>query len=385
MMKQTDAREVETMSNTVFLTGATGNIGGKLLITILDKDPDAKIIALIRGESLTAAQNRLIQALCVLAPEFDTAAIGSRVSVICGDITKRQLGLSDAAFDKLASKATHIIHSAACIQFTLPLDCARQVNFVGTINVMRLAQRAVEIGRLRNVAYISTAYVCGDRDGWIYEDESVAPQHFSNTYEQTKYEAEQYVRRLMPTLPITILRPSVVIGDSQTGRTLTFNVLYSPLKFIYKGIIRALICDPVTPLDVVPLDYVASAMHHILFRTEATGKTFHIVAGANAAPAVGSIVRHFLNYLGRNLTGINEKVPSLGQSNNGKIGGNPRTLQLMAVFDPYLKVTRYFDNTNTLTALLGSGINLPPFTGYFDKLLDYCLAVNWGRTQRHAA
>ncbi|MCX6831727.1 MAG: SDR family oxidoreductase [candidate division Zixibacteria bacterium] len=372
------------MSNTVFITGATGNIGGKLLITILDKDPNTRIIALIRGESAAVAQNRFEQVLRVLSPEFDTAAIGSRIRVICGDITQYQLGLSDAAFDKLASEVTHIIHSAAGIQFTLPLDCARQVNFVGTINVMSLAQRAAEVGQLRNVAYISTAYVCGDRDGWIYEDESVAPQRFSNTYEQTKFEAEQYVRTLMPALPITILRPSIVVGDSQTGRTLTFNVLYSPLKFIYKGIIKALTCDPATPLDVVPLDYGASAAHYILFRTEPTGKTFHIVAGA-AAPAVGSVVRHFLIYLGQNLTGMNGRVPSLDQSNDGRITGNPRTLQLMAVFDPYLKVTRHFDNSNTLTALQGSGITLPPFTGYFDKLLDYCFAVNWGRTLRHAA
>ena len=373
------------MSNTVFITGATGNIGGKLLITILDKDPDTKIIALIRGESAAVAQNRLEQTLRVLSPEFDIASVGSRVRVICGDITEHQLGLSDAAFDKLASEVTHIIHSAASIQFTLPLDCARQVNFVDTINVMSLAQRAAEIGQLRNVAHISTAYVCGDRDGWIYEDESVAPQLFSNTYEQTKYEAEQYVRTLMPTLPITILRPSIVVGDSQTGRTLTFNVLYSPLKLIYKGVIRSLTCDPATPLDVVPLDYVARVAHHILFRTEPTGKTFHIVAGATAAPAVGSVVRHFLDYLGQNLTGTSGRAPSLDQSNDGKIGGNPRTLQIMAVFDPYLKVTRHFDDTNTLTALQGSGITLPPFVGYFDKLLDYCFAVNWGRTLRHAA
>jgi thioester reductase-like protein len=384
-MKLTNDREVNAMPNIVFITGATGNIGGKLLITILSKDPDAKVIALIRGESVAAAQSRLEQALCVLAPEFDTALIGSRVSVICGDITRHQLGLSETVFDKLALKVTNIIHSAAGIQFTLPLDCARQVNFVGTINVMHLAQRAAEIGQLRNVAYISTAYVCGDRDGWIYEDESVAPQEFSNTYEQTKYEAEQYVRTLMPTLPITILRPSIVVGDSQTGRTLTFNVLYSPLKFICKGVIRTLTCDPATPLDVVPLDYVASVMHHILFRTEPTGKTFHIVAGAAAAPAVGNVVRYFLNYLGRNLTGVSERVLSLDQSGEGQTTENPRTLQLMAVFDPYLKVTRHFDNTNTLTALQGSGITLPLFTGYFDELLDYCFAVNWGRTLRHVA
>jgi nucleoside-diphosphate-sugar epimerase len=81
-MKRTVAREVETMSNTVFITGATGNIGGKLLTTILDKDPDTRIIALIRGESAAVAQSRLEQALRVLAPEFDTALISSRVRVI---------------------------------------------------------------------------------------------------------------------------------------------------------------------------------------------------------------------------------------------------------------------------------------------------------------
>ncbi len=373
------------MSNTVFITGATGNIGGKLLIRILDRDPDTKIVALVRGTSVEDAGSRLRQALHLLAPEFDTALTGSRVRVICGDITEYHLGLSEAAFDRLATQITHIIHSAAAIQFTLPAECARQVNFVGTVNVMQLAQRAAEIGRLRGVAHISTAYVCGDRDGWIYENDSATPGRFSNTYEQTKFEAEQYVRTLMPTLPITILRPSVVVGDSRTGRTLAFNVLYSPLRFIYRGSIRALTCDPATPLDVVPLDYVAAAVHHIFFCTQTAGKTFHIVAGPSEAPTVGSIVRHFLHYLGKNLGDRSDRAPSLRTSNGEATTATPRTLQLMSAFDPYLKVTRCFDNTNTLTALQGSGITLPSFTGYFDKLLDYCLSVNWGRTHRNAA
>jgi thioester reductase-like protein len=373
------------MSNTVFITGATGNIGGKLLAKILESDPETRIIALIRDKSTSTARQRLAHTVSTLSPEFDAALLDHRVSIVCGDITEHLFGLSDFTFDRIAQKVTHIIHSAAAIQFTLPLECARQVNFVGTVNVMHLAQRAVEIGNLQKVAHISTAYVCGDRAGLIRENDTEEPTRFSNTYEQTKYEAEQYVRTLMPTLPITILRPSIVVGDSHTGRTLTFNVLYSPLKLIYKGLIRTLTCDPATPLDVVPLDYVADAIHHITFHTNSSGRTCHIVAGGNNAPAVGSIVRRFVDYVMNCGTGCNAIAEQLGSQETRQPITSSRTLQIMSVFDPYLRVTRCFDNANTLAALEGSGIVQPAFAGYFHKLMDYCFTVDWGRTLRHAA
>lgn len=373
------------MSRTVFITGATGNIGGELLLKILAKEPGTRVIALIRGESSVAARTRLIQTLLTLSPDFAVTSFDQRVQVLCGDITGHQLGLSDTAFERLACGITHIVHAAATIQFTLPLECARQVNFVGTVNVMHLAERAAQFGKLKNVAYISTAYVCGDRDGLIAEDDSVQPSHFSNTYEQTKFEAEQYVRTLMPRLPITILRPSIVVGDALIGRTLTFNVLYSPLRLIYKGMIRALACDPTTPLDCVPLDFIADAIRHIALHTDSAGKTYHLAAGGEQAPLVGDVVRDFIGYLKQHSIGSPAVANLLSHHNRKEPAVSSRTLQLMSVFDPYLKVKRSFSIANTLAALEGSGINLPSFDSYFDKLMDYCFAVDWGKALRLAA
>ncbi len=373
------------MSAKILITGATGNIGGKILLTILANEPETEIVALVRGSSKSAAKERLQQAVQVLDRELDLAQFEDRVRVVCGDIAQPMLGLSDADWQDLASTVTHIIHSAAAVQFTLPLECARQINCFGTRNVMELAQQASRIGRLEKVAHISTAYVCGDREGHIYEDEPAQPCRFSNSYEATKFEAEQHVRSLMPELPITIFRPSIVVGDSQTGRTLSFNVLYSPLRLIYRGVLKSLTCNPATPLDVVPLEYVARAITHIFLHTDSNGKIYHLVSGADGAPAVGNIVGHFLGYLRKHATADKLHLPAFGNAQDNIQPPNSRTLQLMSVFEPYLKVVRRFDDANTLEALSGSGISLPQFSSYFDTLLDYCFAVDWGKAVPHAA
>ena len=75
------------MSKTVFITGATGNIGGKILLTLVKNDPDAKIIAPVRSKSPALARQRLAQTLSFLDPEFDVNLIDQRVQLVCGDIT----------------------------------------------------------------------------------------------------------------------------------------------------------------------------------------------------------------------------------------------------------------------------------------------------------
>ena len=378
--------------NTIFITGATGNIGAKLVARILADDSSCHVVLLVRGLSPMDAENRVEDVLRIVSPEIDYALERKRITVICGDITKKQLGLTESTYTSLASRVTHIIHSAAATQFNLPLKRSREINFCGTKNVMTFAKLAKQIGHLQRVAHISTAYVCGDVEGTIYEDELISGQRFSNSYEQSKWETEQYVRKLMEDLPIAIFRPSIVVGDSRTGRIIKFNVLYMPLRYVWRGIVRVIPCSPNTTVDVVPLDFAANAIHHIFLHYDSPlGKTFNIVAGKENVSTIGSITNEAIDYFNA-VVGHNQIVsvrflpPTLCKIATSLIHRKVNKLvELLKIFEPYMCRNRIFDNTNTKKALQGTGIIPLPLCSYLCNILQQCIETNWGRKLRQAA
>ena len=377
------------MADTIFITGATGTIGAKLAAHLLETDRDVELILLVRGSSPEKAQERLEDALRITSP-LSLSRI-RQVTVVCGDITLERFGLADREYDDLAARVTHIIHSAASTKFILPLDEARAVNVSGTATVMAFARRARRLGSLKGVAYISTVFVCGNSDGEFREDDHGDGANFSNSYEQSKWEAERYVRSLMNELPITIFRPSIVVGDSRTGRTLLFNVLYTPLRYIVAGMIKALPCSPTARLDVVPVDYVVKAIRHIFLNGQSAGNTYHLVANRQASCTVGEIVSNSLNYVKR--TTNSEETPAIKYlSRNeyeshfaGENGRERRMREMLRVFEPYIDSRITFTDTNTAAALAGTGISPERLTNYLDILLDYCYSSDWGRRFRKAA
>jgi thioester reductase-like protein len=380
------------MKKVVFLTGATGLIGSNLVFRILRDDPATGLVLLVRGDSDSDAQNRLEGILGMWSSENDLDQTKKRIRVITGDVTLSRLGLSRTLYTELASQTTHVIHSAATVQFGLPLECARLVNLGGTKNVMALARRAKQTGSLQRAAYVSTAYTCGDRSGTIFEDELDCGQKFDNTYEQTKFESEKFVRRLMAELPVTVFRPSTVVGDSKTGKTTAFNVLYPPLKLICRGALRILPGSPYTSLDVVPVDFVADAINHILFNTyEGIGKTYHLAAGEQSSPTTGEIVDLAIEYF--NQTAIDQHILPVefvplesyrALRRFARSNGN-RILQAMEVYEPYLCVQRTFDIANTRSALRGTNITPPQFRVYYQNMLRYCIETDWGKRLMCAA
>lgn len=374
------------MKKVIFLTGATGLIGGNLIPRILEGDPATRLVLLIRGNTDGEAEQRLDEILWSWLPVNDIEQAKKRIRVVRGDITLNRLGLSESLYARLAKEVTHIIHSAATVQFQLPLECARSVNLSGTKNVIALAKCAKEAGKLQRVAYISTAYVSGNRGGRILEDELDYGQQIANTYEQTKLESEKFVRALMNELPIIVFRPSIVVGDSQTGRTIAFNVLYPPLKLIYRQVVSILPGPSCTSLDVVPVDFVSDAIAHIFLKKEdGIGRTYHITAGEEKAPTTGEVVDLAINYFNRIMA--KDPIPpvkflplQLYRAVCGK-----RFLQAMEVYEPYLCVQRIFDNTNTCFALRGTKITPPPFKMYYQNMLRYCIETDWGKRLKSAA
>jgi long-chain acyl-CoA synthetase len=379
------------MEDVVFLTGGTGFIGANLIKELLTARHHARVIALVRGASRDEARTRLLSVLERTAPACSAQFLDGRLMALPGDICLPNLGLDPADYDHVAGTATHFIHSAATVEFDTPLDEARRVNVEGTREVLAVAHAALDRGRLRRVGYIGTAYVSGLRTGSIGEHE-LQDGGFSNAYEQSKFEAECLVRRTMRELPLVILRPSIVVGDSETGATTSFNVLYPPLDWIRRRRISALPGFHGTPVDIVPVDYVSRAVTHLVLQArQVTGSTFHIAAGHRRSWTAGDVIDRAVEYFNRSeeanrIPAVRFIPPPVYRELLGRMKSVGERLQKMvSLYEPYLSLSRLFDTTNTTRALCHTGIAPPHPCEYFERLLDYCLASNWGRIPARAA
>lgn len=375
------------MSDTVLLTGATGFVGRNLIPRILKLHRETKLFLLIRGDSDHDVKLRFEKLIESLPPDIGKEETEGRITPIRGDVTSKRLGIPEQVYNKLACEVTHIIHAAANVNFQQTLEEARHVNLGGTRNVIQLANHARTNGNFRIFAYIGTAYISGDRKGLIYENELDCPRRFANAYEQSKFETERLLQQWKTRLPIVIFRPSIIVGDSTTGETSAFNVIYAPLKFICRGFVKVLPGSRKTALDVVPIDFVCDAICHITMQKDAcpAGKIYHLTAGENTHTTTGEIVRLSIDYLNKtgapnNLRKIRFIPPAFFKVARQFLGNSKkRVLQAFAEYEPYMSVGRVFDNRNTLEALRGTGIAVPAFSQYFPRLLEYCIRTNWGK------
>jgi len=379
------------MKTNILITGATGNVGGKLVPTILRHMPEATITLLARGRSRSQAHDRAMRTIPKLTPDFDIGHAHDRLKTVRGDITLPDLGLGERAYDALAGEITHIIHSAAATKFRMPESEARATNYDGTRHLAEFGLRSVQLGGLSRFAYIGTAYACGNRGGRIPEAPFEAEPQFSNIYEQTKWEAERYLYRFRHDLPLDILRPSIIVGDSRTGIINDFNVLYAPLRLILTGRIRTLPCRSDAPLDVVPLDYVADVITDLVFSGEPRdGGIFHVVAGPGNEVTVGDVVGAAIKYVERNvpilsIDGIRYLPAAAAGARLARFAssGN-RIMSIMREYLPYFTTVRHFDNAN-MRALRPGSASCPRFESYAGNLMRYFFDEDLGRRLRPAA
>ena len=280
---------------TVLLTGSTGFVGMELLARYLERT-DRPVITLIRARDDEAARERLDGVLANLFG-YRAGRYSDRVRAVAAELTAPRLGLNAARWERVAGQVTTIVHGAASVSFGLELEEARAINVEGTRRMLELAARARELGVLERYAHISTAYVAGTHTGRFSEQDLDVGQGFHNSYEQSKFEAEQLVRS-RHELPFTIMRPSIVVGDRDSGWTSAFNVLYWPLRALARGIFTAVPGTASSPVDVVSIDYVADAIYELCQRDGDAGQTYHLTAGANAS-TIGEILNFASGYFDR--------------------------------------------------------------------------------------
>lgn len=286
------------MTQTIFLTGATGFLGTRLVEELM-WTTDARLIVLVRAESDTAAVERLRRAWWdhpVL-----TASLGKRVRALAGDVRRPNLGMSAQARLELVRTVTLIIHSAADLRLNGPLGAMTETNVQGTENVLALAHAVQRDHGLSRFVHLSTAYVAGNRLGEIREDDLTAAFGFANHYERTKYGGELLVRAAMAHFPVTILRPGMVVGDSRTGAIATFNTLYFPLRLFLS---RRLPIFPVRPslhVNIVPVDWVVDMAVRLALDPHTAGHTFHLTAPFKSLPTASEMVAFIREWAQANL------------------------------------------------------------------------------------
>ena len=349
------------MKPTVFLTGATGFLGMEVLARLLEAG-DREVLALVRAEDDAGAEKRLDDVLAKLWD--DPAPYHGRATAVRGELTQPGLGLGDRR-DEVAERTHAVLHCAASISFDLPLAEARAINVDGTSRVLDFALEAQGRGGLERFLHVSTAYVSGRHEGAFRERQLDTGQTFRNTYEQTKADAEQIVAMAKELGP-AIARPSIVMGESDSGWTPAFNVLYWPLQAFSRGLFKELPALPSGRVDIVPVDYVADALVCLLGRREAG--VFNLVAGRNAS-TVDELTTLASEYFGKPLPPFVDPVDPDADADDDH----------GAVYVPYFDMRVVFDDARARSVLVPAGIEAPPLREYFARLMDYATAARWGK------
>lgn len=355
----------------ILVTGATGFLGTQLVRELLDRHPQIRLALLIRDTQGKSGQQR---ADSIVPPEARL-----RVQVFSGDVGKPNCGLDASAYGFLSAETTRIIHCAATVRFDHSLDEARAINVEGTRRILDFAAGA---RKLRSLAYVGTAYVAGERTNLVGENELDVGQRYRNSYEKTKAEAEALVRSRFGSLPIVILRPSIIVGDSRTGVTSSFKMMYWPLKIYARRLWRTVPGFPDAVLDIVPVDFVASAVAQLVFDEAALGNTVHLCAGPEGSATIQQIAHRAMEYFNApEPRYVNPKFffaglrPLLFLSLWGR---KRRVLLNGGVYRDYFTMRMQFDTSNAQRLLGPSGITAPPVMEYLDRLFQYCVATDWG-------
>lgn len=273
------------MNRYVLVTGATGLVGQYLLRDLLSQE--IPVAVLVRSQGDLSARLRIEGVLAQW--EKQQGRYLPRPVCLEGDLTVEGLGLEDEVRHWIARHCDRVLHNAASLTF----DGADRggepwlSNLTGTEHVLELCR---ETG-IRQLHYMSTAYVCGKRSGPVLESELDCGQPFRNDYEQSKFEAEQAVRSASFLDSLTVYRPAIIVGDSQTGYTSSYHALYLYLQLIhmldrfldsprdengYRHVSLRLNLTGQEWRNLVPVDWI-SAVTCYLFATKAChGETYHL-------------------------------------------------------------------------------------------------------------
>jgi thioester reductase-like protein len=350
-----------TDRETFFITGFPGFIADRLLERLARKQ--SRFILLVQPSWLERARVEIDRIAGLTGRARDDFRI------VEGDITQPNLGLTAADLDLTRQQTTRVFHLAALYDLAVPQEPAMRVNVGGTRNVIEFAR---SLPSLRHFHHVSTCYVAGKREGVILETELRHDAGYRNFYEESKCLSELEVESVKDVLPVTIHRPAVVCGDSQTGETVKYDGVYYLILYLLRwpSLSSINIGNYEVSLNLVPVDFVVDAMAALAFDDNAIGKTLQL---ADPAPLS---TNELFNTIARAVNGKRSRLTAprswvyffLMLPPSPKITGLPHS----AV--PYFFVKQLYDTSQSQALLAPHGIKCPSFASYVDNIVDFVKA-----------
>jgi thioester reductase-like protein len=345
------------------MTGFPGFLGSALLPRLLARRPEVRAVCLVQARHLETARARVREIEAAHPHVLD------RLELVTGDITAPGLG-TDPGARRALEQVSEVWHLAAVYDLAVGETLARQVNVGGTDRVLEVCRSLPHLTRLQ---YVSTCYVSGRYPGEFTEDALDEGQEFRNHYESTKFEAEMLVRKAMADgMPVTVYRPGIVVGDSQTGETLKYDGPYFLAAFLRRQLPLAVV-PAVGEIDtvrvcIVPRDFVVDAMDVLSVSPTAVGQTFALTDPE--PPTARELVETFAAHLHKRVVWVPMPL-GIARSVLGSVPGLERVLGLPAETLDYSASPTTYSTRNTTAALAGTGVTCPPFTDYAPRLLDF--------------
>jgi nucleoside-diphosphate-sugar epimerase len=384
-------------SSRILITGATGFLGSHLAVELLRRG--YQVIILARPEKNVTAVERVHRL-------FDWFGVGTadfgNLLVIEGHLEDTSLGLNLQVRTDLAERVDEIIHCASATFFSERRRASvEKANVANLKNILAFAAGS----RCSFFHYISTAYAAGKRTGRCPE-EILETREFTNVYEETKHIAERLTRECCEEkgIRLNIYRPSIVYGNSRSGKTFRFNAVYYPLrtvsllKEVFEKDIRGnggkraralgISIDeegtmhlPIRVealegggINLIPVDFFIHAFMSIM-EDAMEGGIFHIV---NPRPKP---IQEITEYAQRFM-----RLKGITAVSSGTFGKTPMNGleilfdQYINAYRPYMKDERVFENARTDAILRKRGIDCPDFDySVFSRCLQYALETDWGK------
>ena len=336
----------------IFLTGATGYIGAHVASILLACHTD-RLNLLVRGRTEQEAKERLWRAFQLhldFAPFRE--ALETRISVFRGDLTEPRFGLDPAEYWRLVGTTESVIHCAASLNRKSEKSCLN-VNLRGTLEVAQLARRAQDAHGVRRFSLVSTVAVAGHRSHEVVTEDAAIDWARSDydPYARTKKFCEHMVKELLPDVPRTVFRPSIVLGDSRRPETTQFDMVRA---FVFLAGLPILPFRPSDRIDIVPVNYVAEAIAELHQKSNSSHEIYHLSSGT-ASETFGQLTRALAQAAG---TMEPQFWPGLERSFSVAVNwlSNQRSAigrgaALLKVFMPYLVWDTVFENSRVTSEM----------------------------------
>jgi nucleoside-diphosphate-sugar epimerase len=279
----------------IFITGATGFLGHQLVYNLVQEGHH--LVLLCRNTQSRKITDRI--------EYWNRSPYASQIEWVEGNLHASGLGISGDVISRLKGQVQAVYHLAALVKFDFSLEEELiTTNLTGTGHVLDFAEKV----NATQFYYVSTAYTLGSSDiglETLYDPD----RSFLNPYEKTKCLAEHLVMGKKDRFEhVGIFRPAIVVGNSQTGESLSQLTLYGfirGLEVFKRRLIKMkewgkgtifLHGDPEGTCNFVPVDYVSRVLNAVLKSPIKSG-IFHIT---NPVPPkngmIFSLIKEILDF-----------------------------------------------------------------------------------------